>query len=249
MSKYPEIDAVLAGESEGCIICADCLEVMAEMPDGCVDAVVTDPPYGIGEANRNHESRSKLCAAGGYGRSNWDNSPPPPVAFDEMRRLSTEQVVWGGNHLASWLGSSPSWIVWDKDNGTNDFADCELAWTSHKRAVRKVRWRWNGMLQEPGAPRDARQHPTQKPVGLMIWVLEEYTSEGDIILDPYLGVGTTCVAAKKLGRRWIGIEISEEYAAIARRRVQNTERSLFTPETPETPKQNKQANLFEDPIK
>ncbi len=224
MSLHPDIAAVLAGESEGCIVHGDCLHIMAAMPDWCVDAVVTDPPYGIGEAAKNHESRGKLCAAGGYGQADWDDEPPPPEAFDAMRRVSKEQVVWGGNHLATWLGSSPSWIVWDKDNGTNDFADVELAWTSHRRAARKVRWRWNGMLQEPGATRDKRQHPTQKPVGLMLWVLENYTTHGDIIFDPYVGIGTTCVAAKRLGRRWIGIEIDERYCEIARNRIRSTDR-------------------------
>jgi len=226
--KIPdEIKAVLDGESEGCIVQGDCLEVMATMPDGCC-VVVTDPPYGIGEAAGKNASRGNLAVARDYGNERWDDTPPPAECFDSMRRVSTDQVVFGGNHLATWLGSSPSWIVWDKDNGQNDFADCELAWTSHNRAVRKVLWRWNGMLQQPGSNRDFRQHPTQKPVGVMVWVVQNYTEPGDIILDPFCGSGTTCVAAKKLGRRYIGIELSEKYCRIARNRVKNTERPLFT---------------------
>ncbi|HUX02011.1 MAG TPA: hypothetical protein VMY35_13630, partial [Phycisphaerae bacterium] len=138
MTDYPALDAVLAGESDGCILTADCLDVMRQMPDGCVDAVVTDPQYGIGAARSDNPSRSCLAQSRDYGLATWDDAPPPPESFSMMRRVSREQVVFGGNYFAEWLGNSPSWIVWDKDNGQNDFADCELAWTSHRRAVRKV---------------------------------------------------------------------------------------------------------------
>jgi DNA modification methylase len=211
------------------IICGDCLEVMRRLPDGCC-VVVTDPPYGIGEARRRraiHGSRTKAAPETDYGVSGWDDDPPPPVAFAEMRRVGREQVIFGGNHLATWLGSSPGWIVWDKNNEHSPFADCELAWTSYKRAVRKVKWRWNGMLQEPGHPKEARCHPTQKPVGLMLWVLENYTEPTDLIIDPFCGSGTTCVAAKRLGRHYIGIEIDEGYCEKARGRLRDTEKPLF----------------------
>ena len=236
MSLHPDIAAVLAGDSEGCIVHGDCLEIMADMPDGCVDAVVTDPPYGIGESAGRNKSRSCLAIAKDYGNAEWDNERPPHEAFDAMRRVSREQVIFGGNYFTDYLPPSASWISWDKDNGETDFADVELAWTSHDRAARKVRWRWQGMLQEPGAPRDKRVHPTQKPLGLMVWVLENYTAWGDIILDLFCGSGTTCVAAKKLGRRWIGIELDERYAEIARNRVASTPRPLFAETKESKPK-------------
>ena len=222
MSLHPDIAAVLAGDSEGCIIHGDCLEIMADMPDGCVDAVVTDPPYGIGEARNNNASRSAIAVSRDYGCASWDDERKVAEVVEAVR-ISGEQVVFGGNYYADVLPASPSWIVWDKDNGANDFADCELAWSSHKRAVRKVRWRWHGMRQEPGAPRDKRVHPTQKPLGLMAWVLENYTNPADIILDPFCGSGTTCVAAKRLGRRYIGIDIEPKYADIARERIAKEE--------------------------
>jgi len=224
------------------IITGDCLDVMRGWPDGCVDAVVTDPPYGIGEAAGKNKSRSVLATAKDYGNASWDDAPPPPAAFAAMRRLSCHQVIFGGNYFAEWLGNSPSWIVWDKDNGLSDFADCELAWTSHKRAVRKVRWRWNGMLQEPGFVKDQRVHPTQKPLGLMMWVVENYTNPSTIILDPFCGSGTTCVAAKLLGRHYIGIEIDPEYAEMARARLRNTEAPLF----PAEPERKPEPELFQD---
>jgi site-specific DNA-methyltransferase (adenine-specific)/modification methylase len=114
--------------------------------------------------------------------------------------------------------------VWDKLNGANDFADCELAWTNLDKAVRRIAYRWNGMLRENNEPRG--EHPTQKPVGVMAWVVELATTEGQIILDPFCGSGTTGVAAVRLGRRFIGIERDEKYAAIARERIDAETRGL-----------------------
>jgi len=197
----------------------DCREILARLPEGFADAVVTDPPYGIGEAAKNNKSRSCLAASKDYGIRHWDDSPPPPKSFEEMRRVSHEQVVFGGNYFAHLLGPTSSWIIWDKDNGKNDFADCEIAWTSHKRAIRKITWRWQGFLQEPGHPREQRQHPTQKPLGVMRWVIERYTEQGSVVLDPFMGSGTTGVAAVNFGRRFVGIEVEQDYFDIAVLRI------------------------------
>ena len=205
------------------IICADCLEVLKSMPDKSVDLVLTDPPYGIGEAAGKNKSRGLLAKPRDYGDEAWDNAIPTQEYFDEMRRVSLNQIIFGGNYFAEYLGNSSCWVVWDKDNGATDFADCELAWTSFDTAVRKFRFRWNGMLQEDMAHKEVRQHPTQKPVELMRWCLDKYSNEGDIILDPFAGSGTTCVAAKILGRKYIGIEISPVYAEIARKRVEQAQ--------------------------
>ena len=138
----------------------DCLEILPYLPK--VDLVLTDPPYGIGEAAKNHESRSNLCAAGGYGRGDWDNEPIPQTRWNVIARdYSDRAIIWGGNHYDTM--ASTCWLVWDKDN-TGDFADCELAWTNLPCAVRMKKHRWNGMLQEPGQERNRRQHPTQKPL-------------------------------------------------------------------------------------
>jgi len=109
-------------------------------------------------------------------------------------------------------------LVWDKDNHGNDFADCELAWTNFKTAVRKYEWRWNGMLQQPNNPKDYRLHPTQKPSGLFSLIIADYSEKGQTILDPFLGSGTTAYCAKKLNRHCIGIEIEEKYCEIAAKR-------------------------------
>lgn len=126
-------------------------------------------------------------------------------------------VWWGGNYYANTLPPSSCWIVWDKEN-TGNFADAELAWTNQKTAVRIARHMWNGLLKasERG---ESRIHPTQKPVVLASWVLQKYGKPEDVILDPFAGSGSTLVAAKKLGRRCIGIEMSEDYCALIVKRL------------------------------
>jgi len=211
----------------GKVIEGDCLEVMKGMPDKCVDLVLTDPPYGIGEAANNNASRGKLAVAKDYGCDSWDNDRIGEEYIREIQRVSINQVIFGGNYYADLLPPSNCWIVWDKDNHGNDFADCELAWTSFDTAVRKVKWTWNGMLQQDMKNKDVREHPTQKPVGVMSWILREYSEEGQTILDPFLGSGTTVVAAESLGRKWIGIEKEPKYCEIARRRLSQVQQEMF----------------------
>jgi len=219
-----EILDVLEGRSRWAVVCGDCLDVLREIPDGAVDAVVTDPPYGINadakQSNRANKRHGNLITTSrDYGVSDWDSSRPTQEAVDAWLRVSSEQVVFGGNYMADMLPPSASWLVWDKDNGTNGYADFELAWTSHKSAARKIRWRWHGMLQDERLPREEREHPTQKPQGVMLWVIENYTPDGGVVIDPYCGSGSTGVAALARGRRFIGIEREASYCAIARRRI------------------------------
>lgn len=216
----------------------DCLTLMKEMPDKSVDLVLTDPPYGIKigiKTNRGVGVQSKTL----FGRNvnsgmpgktdflNFDDSEPPKQEyFNELFRISKNQIIFGGNYFD--LPSSPCWIVWDKDNGENDFADCELAWTSFPSAVRLFKWRWNGLLQQDMAHKEKRQHPTQKPLPLMMWCLEKYSKPGMTVLDPFMGSGTTCVACKKLGRNYIGIEKEPEYIKIAEKRLEKVNNHKIT---------------------
>ena len=209
------------------IICGDCLEVMRGLPDKCVDLVLTDPPYGIGEAKGKNKTRGKLAKAKDYGVDDWDDRIPERGVFDEIRRVSKHAIIFGGNYFAEYLDNSPCWLVWDKDNGGCDFADCELAWTNFHTAVRKFTFRWHGMLQGDMKEKETRYHPTQKPVKLFRQILDSYSNPGDIILDPFLGSGTTAVACVETGRHFIGIELEEKYCEIARRRVAEATPSLF----------------------
>lgn len=195
---------------------SDCRQVLPYLPK--VDLVLTDPPYGIGEAAGANKSRGKLGVAKDYGDDAWDNDRADIGVITAARHVSDSQVIFGGNYYADALPPSSCWLVWDKDNGENDFADCELAWTSWKKAVRMLTYRWNGMLQEPGVPKETRYHPTQKPTRVMTWCIS-LAPKSDTILDPFMGSGATLVAAKLMGKKCIGIEREEKYCRIAVERL------------------------------
>jgi site-specific DNA-methyltransferase (adenine-specific) len=211
------------------IICGDSLEVMRGIKDKYFDLILTDPPYGIGEARRNNASRGKLAIAKDYGVHGWDDSIPPKEYFEAMFRISKNQIIFGGNYFVEYLKNSPCWIVWDKNNHSNDFADCELIWTSFKTATRLIKYTWNGMLQQDMKNKEERYHPTQKPCGLIEMLLLSYSKEGDLICDPFLGSGTTAVACLRTKRHYLGIESSPEYCAIAEERIrqENMQLKLF----------------------
>ena len=193
----------------------DCLEVMAEL--GPVDAVVTDPPYGIGEAAGKNHSRGKLAKVTKFEFMKWDNQPASAEQVEAMRRAGGDQIIFGGNFFN--LPPASCWLVWDKENGANDFADCELAWTNLSMSVRRLKFKWAGMLQEDMKSKERREHPTQKPIPVMEWCLG-FIPDAQIILDPFMGSGTTGVACANLGRKFIGIEIEPKYFDIACRRIE-----------------------------
>lgn len=189
----------------------DCVEGLKRFNNKHFDLAIVDPPYGIGEDGASNHSRNQLAQATKYTPKNWDSKAPDKEYFDELMRVSKNQIVWGANHFISRLPyDSSCWLVWDKDN-SGDFADCELAWTSLKTAVRKFKWRWNGMLQQNMKDKEVRIHPTQKPVALYTWVLSKFAKEGDLILDTHLGSGSSRIAAHKGGFNFVGFEIDQEY--------------------------------------
>lgn len=214
------IAEVLSGAAAWSVTCADNREVLPGLP--VIDAVVTDPPYGIGEAAGKNASRGNMAVARDYGCDEWDNEPPSRDLIELVRSRGRTQVMFGGNYFV--LPPARCWLVWDKLNGANDFADCELAWTNLDMAVRRIAYRWNGMIRQNNEERG--QHPTQKPVGVMQWVLDLATKPDDIILDPFAGSGTTGVACLRLGRRFIGIERDAKYAAVARERIEAETKGL-----------------------
>ena len=184
---------------------------------------MTDPPYGIGESAGKNKSRGKLAIAKDFGFKAWDNSPPPLKYFIQMRRVSEFQIVFGGNYFQ--VEPSSCWLVWDKVNGETDFADCELAWTNLKKAVRRIKYRWQGMLQENMKDKEERVHPTQKPKKVMEWCIEQIPLRpGSLIIDPFMGSGTTGIAATNLGHKFIGVEMDEEYFDIACNRIEQAQR-------------------------
>ena len=202
----------------------DSLEVMKQLPDNCIDLVLTDPPYGIGESSNNNKSRGKLTAAKDYGSKDWDSSIPEKEVFDEIIRVSKNAIIFGGNYFAHLVPPSPCWIVWNKINYGNDFADCELAWTNYKTAVRKIDFQWNGMLQGDMKNKEERIHPTQKPRQLFRLILEKYLPEGGIVFDGFSGSGTTALACHDLGYDFICVEKDEDYHAASVKRLEEHQR-------------------------
>jgi len=200
------------------------------MPDKNVDAVITDPPYGIGR----DEGFEGFGGFGGFGTpiartryiGDWDKARPDKVYFDEMQRISNIAIIFGGNYFADYLPVSGHWVVWDKKQTMPTFGDCELVWTNSKRkSIKWIQREWNGLLGKE----DTRQHATQKPIKIMSWLIENYTQSIDTIFDPFMGSGTTGVACMQLGRNFIGCEIDPTYYAIAEKRIKQAAAQMILP--------------------
>ena len=194
----------------------DCIEYMQQFSDNYFELAIVDPPYGIGVAKNGFSTLGdggfSLAKRKNYGAKNWDLSAPNKKYFDELVRISKNQIIWGANHFISRIPfDSSCWIVWDKNNGTFSMADCELAYTSFKTAVRKFEFTWNGMLQQNMKDKENRIHPTQKPVALYRWLLQNYAKKGDKILDTHLGSGSSRIAADMEGFDFYGCELDKDY--------------------------------------
>lgn len=201
---------------------ADCMDVMPHI--GRVDAVVTDPPYGINITKSNRISVSR-----GMGGKDWDNLPIGEKHINEIFNMSGSQIIWGGNYFD--LPPYRCALVWDKNNKGRDFADFELAWTNIDKVARIFTMRPMGMD-------GGKQHPTQKPIALMRWCLT-HIPDANTILDPFMGSGTTGVACVKEGRSFIGIELDEDYFNIACKRIREAyeQPDIFIEATKEEVKQ------------
>lgn len=194
------------------------MEAMKDMRDNQYDLAIIDTPYGIGECGDKNKSRTKMAIAKDYkpfhgnDKESPDKESPEKEYFTNLLRISKNQIIWGANHFIEKINRNSScWIVWEKDNGKNDFADCELAWTSFTTAVRLFKYRWAGMLQENMKNKEIRIHPTQKPVALYKWLLQNYAKEGDKIIDTHGGSMSIAIACWDLKFDLELYEIDEEY--------------------------------------
>jgi site-specific DNA-methyltransferase (adenine-specific) len=193
----------------------DCLDVMRNLKDKEINLVLTDPPYGLSydkaAAKRSGKQYGKAAAqATKFHSTNWDILPDQKI-FNELLRISKNQIIFGAEHLCLMLPKSRGWIVWDKNTGENNFSDCELAWTSFDKPIRKFFYTWNGMIQQNMGDKEVRIHPTQKPTGLMNWCILNNSKENDLIFDGFLGSGTTAISSIRTKRRLIGCELDNEY--------------------------------------
>lgn len=198
----------------------DCRDVLPAL--GRVDAVVTDPPYGINAAR---DRNSQQWGWRDYPQSGWDKKRPSPECFAAMLAVSPLQIVWGGNYFTDMLPfrHQGKWLIWDKGQEGFSLADAELAWCSFDGAVRRINYHRARALQ------DGKEHPTQKSVAVMKWSIDQLPKRSETILDPFVGSGTTGIAAVQMGRQFIGIEAEPVFFDIACRRIEDAQRqgSLF----------------------
>ena len=199
----------------------DCMEGMKQFPDKHFDLAVVDPPYGIGEHGGNNSKRTggRAKARNYKAFAGGDLSIPDKEYFDELFRVSKNQIIWGANYMVEHLPPSMGWIFWDKDTGAQDFSDGEFAFTSFNRAAKMFRYTWCGFRQGPTNQRiEDRIHPTQKPVKLYDWIFHNYAKEGDTILDTHVGSGSSRIAAHRAGLDFIGAELDPDYHAAQEKR-------------------------------
>lgn len=201
----------------------DCADILPRL--GRFDAVVTDPPYGIDVLNKTYKfvnDQPGKCLAKKRkfeDSGKWDKTAPSTDLINLLMQISEWQIIFGGNYFE--LPPTKCWLIWDKENGANDFADGEMAWTNLNKAMRIKRYMWNGMLRANKEPRG--DHPTQKPVGIMEWVINHLPAETQTIIDPFMGSGTTGVAAVQMGKTFVGIEREPSYFEIACNRLEQAQ--------------------------
>lgn len=205
----------------------DCMKALKKMKTDYYDLAIVDPPYGIKEDGESNHSRSKLAKSKEYTPKNWDKKPMCKEYFIQLQRVSKNQIIFGANHFIENIpkANSSCWIVWNKKR-TGDFADCELAYTSFKTAVRMFSFRWNGMIQENMKNKEIRIHVTQKPVALYTWILNKYAQKGYKILDTHLGSGSIAIACHDLNFDLDAFEIDTEYFESASKRLFEYQKQL-----------------------
>ena len=215
---------------------ADCLEVMAKYPNGYFDLAIVDPPYFSGPEKRRYYGRkvSSIGVKRLYGETS-EQKVPDKDYFEELFRVSKNQIIWGVNYFDYHFGSGR--IVWDKVNGQSSFSDCELAYCSLHESTRLFRYMWNGMMQGKSISEghiqqgnkllnEIRIHPTQKPVNLYIWLLQNYASDGDRILDTHVGSASSLIACEELGFDYVGCELDKDIFESSNRRLQIYKRQI-----------------------
>lgn len=201
----------------------DNMELMSRYPDNHFDLAIVDPPYGIGAGGEKFKNGTSKTVKKYYKINDWDKERPKKEYFEELKRVSKNQIVWGGNYFADFLGAFRCFIFWDKTIHGNSYADGEMAWTSFNKVARYYRKNIAQVTSE------GRIHPTQKPVKLYEWLLMNYANEGDKILDTHFGSGSIAIACHRLGFDLTACELDKEYfdASIKRIKQQIAQQRLF----------------------
>ena len=206
----------------------DCMELLKATPDKFYDLAIVDVPYGInagdifsGELRKSGNGSAMKTA---FEKKDWDVEIPNYEYYLDLKRVSKNQIIWGANYMTQHLPPSMGWIVWDKDNGTTKFSDCELAYTSFHCALRKYTYTWNGMIQGDMKNKESRIHPTQKPVKLYEWLLTNYAKPSDKILDTHGGSMSSVIACLNLGYEITCSELDVDYFNAGIKRVEQSQK-------------------------
>ena len=216
------VESVILGDCT--LYLGDCLEILPMLPLEDIDAIITDPPYGenIGKMGFTTNVNGGVTLRNDYkGLAEWDASPVNLLPFLSIGKV---RIIWGGNFYTDILPISRGWLIWDKKNSgqySNDFADCEMAWTNLDQPTRLIKHVWHGMIQQSMRNKETRYHPTQKPIAVMKWCIEQ--TDVDLIFDPFMGSGTTGIACVQTKRKFIGIEINPRYFDIAVKRIKQAQ--------------------------
>ena len=216
----PDAKPVLPAVPLSEVYLEDCTKALKRFNDNHFDLAIVDPPYGIGaDKAQNNAAMQRIKADGKskagrgwklYADTDWDNETPNAEYWQELFRVSKNQIVWGGNYFTDYLPPSMGWIMWDKGQRDFSLADGELAWTSFNKALRIFEMS-RGKALAKNNEQGGRFHPTQKPEMLYSWILQNYAKAGDLILDTHLGSGSSRIAAYKGGFNFVGFEINEHY--------------------------------------
>lgn len=208
------------------LIHGDCMDFMKDVPDKAYDLAIVDPPYGISQSAFRKESKNKACIPRQYHTAVWNQSRPNSEYFNQLFRISNNQIIWGANYFLSHLKEGKKWIFWGKQTEDTQWGDGELAYTSFPGVITKFDFAWNGMIQGDMKNKEIRIHPTQKPVQLYKWLLKNYTKEGDKILDTHGGSMSSVIACIDGGFDMTCIEFDDDYFKAGVQRVQNYVRQL-----------------------
>lgn len=203
------------------VILGDCVEVMKGFSDNQFDLAVVDPPYELNGWHDKGNNRNRQSAKEGSKRKQWDKMPDENY-FLELKRISKNQIIWGGNYFLDYLGKCVAPVIWDKVNGTTHFADGEMAWTSFETGTLRI---FKKHLSSTELNKE-RMHPTQKPIYLYDWVFKKFALEGFKIIDTHLGSGSSRISAHKAGLDFTGIEIDKEYFDLSEKRFKNYKSQL-----------------------
>ena len=208
----------------------DCMEAMKEIPDKYFDLAIVDPPYGINagkgtrvinknETWKNAKDNNKVI------KGEWDKNRPSEEYFKELKRVSRNQIIWGGNYFSDFLETNNNWIIWDKKITNNTFSPFEMAWSSIPKC-KIFRWLLEGYKSENPKEMQKRFHPTQKPVALYEWLLNNYAKQGDKILDTHVGSASSLIACHNLGFDYVGFELDPDYYNQATKRLERHKSQL-----------------------